>query len=133
MTDQKVTDLTPATTPLTGAETIYAVQGGLDVQLTAQDVADLAGGGSATISTAIVDFGAFSYAVKTSVASPTITGSSKVMATLAAPTEPRDADELEFSPICIGVVVNAGVGFDIYATAPIGADGQFNVNYTIGA
>jgi hypothetical protein len=82
--------------------------------------------------TVIVNFGAYSYAVKISVADVAITATSKVMVSLAAPTAPRDADELEFSPINVAAVVNAGVGFDIYATAPIGADGQFNVNYLIG-
>lgn len=87
---------------------------------------------SAVYGTAIVNFGTYSYAVKVSVADTNITETSKVMVSLAAPTAPRDDDELEFSPINVAAVVNDGVGFDIYAVAPIGADGQFNVNYVIG-
>lgn len=46
MTDQKVTDLTAATTPLSGGEVLYVVQGGADRQVSAQDVANLGGGAS---------------------------------------------------------------------------------------
>ena len=45
MADQKVTDLASATTPLNGSEILYVVQGGADRQATAQDVANLSGGG----------------------------------------------------------------------------------------
>lgn len=42
MADQKVTDLSSATTPLSGSEVAYLVQGGADTQATAQDIANLA-------------------------------------------------------------------------------------------
>ena len=45
MADSKITDLASASTPLTGTEVVYLVQGGLDTQATAQDIADLGGGG----------------------------------------------------------------------------------------
>lgn len=38
MTDQKVTDLTPATTPLDGTELLYVVQSGTDAQVAASDL-----------------------------------------------------------------------------------------------
>jgi hypothetical protein len=38
MADQKVTDLAVASTPLSGTEIVYLVQGGLDTQATVQDV-----------------------------------------------------------------------------------------------
>lgn len=41
--DKKISQLTAATTPLTGTETLPIVQGGQTVQATTQDVADLAG------------------------------------------------------------------------------------------
>ena len=48
MVDKKVTELGAASTPLTGTEVVYLVQGGLDTQATAQDIADLGGGGSSS-------------------------------------------------------------------------------------
>jgi len=42
--DKKISQLTGATTPLTGTEEIAIVQGGSTVKATAQDVADLAAG-----------------------------------------------------------------------------------------
>ena len=41
--DKKISQLTGATTPLTGTEELAIVQGGSTVKATAQDVADLAG------------------------------------------------------------------------------------------
>lgn len=43
MADKKITQLSGATTPLTGTEELAIVQGGSTVKATAQDVADLAG------------------------------------------------------------------------------------------
>lgn len=43
MADKKISQLTGATTPLTGTEEIAIVQGGSTVKATAQDVADLTG------------------------------------------------------------------------------------------
>ena len=43
MSDKKISQLTGATTPLTGTEELAIVQGGSTVKATAQDVADLAG------------------------------------------------------------------------------------------
>jgi len=48
MADSKVTDLTAATTPLSGTEVVYLVQSGADVKATAQDIANLGGGGGAS-------------------------------------------------------------------------------------
>ena len=42
---RRFSDNPSATTPLTGTEIIPGLQGGSDVQMTAQDIADLAGGG----------------------------------------------------------------------------------------
>lgn len=42
MADQKISGMTAATTPLTGAESVELVQGGINKQATAQDIADLA-------------------------------------------------------------------------------------------
>jgi hypothetical protein len=90
--------------------------------------------GSSIISgSAIVDFGSYGYATKVSVVDALVTVTSKIIVSPASPAVGRDDDELEFNPICVGVVPKDGIGFDIYATAPIGADGQFNVNYMIGA
>lgn len=44
--DKKISQLSGATTPLTGTEELAIVQGGSTVKATAQDVADLAGGGA---------------------------------------------------------------------------------------
>jgi hypothetical protein len=93
-----------------------------------------ASGGSSSISgNAIVDFGAYGYATKVSVVDALVMATTKIMVSLASPAAGRDDDELEFNPICVAAIAKNGVGFDIYATAPIGADGQFNVNYMIGA
>lgn len=46
MANQKISELTAASTPLTGTEVLPIVQGGSTVKATVQDVADLAGGGS---------------------------------------------------------------------------------------
>lgn len=43
MADKKISQLTPATTPLAGTETLPIVQGGNTVKTTVQDVANLAG------------------------------------------------------------------------------------------
>lgn len=43
--DKKITQLTTASTPLSGTETLPIVQGGETVKATTQDIADLAGGG----------------------------------------------------------------------------------------
>lgn len=43
MADKKISQLSGATTPLTGTEELAIVQGGSTVKATAQDVADLAG------------------------------------------------------------------------------------------
>lgn len=52
MSDKKISQLTGATTPLTGTEELAIVQGGSTVKATAQDVADLAGG----FPTALISF-----------------------------------------------------------------------------
>ena len=41
-TDQKITGMTAATTPLGGTELVELVQGGVNKQATVQDIADLA-------------------------------------------------------------------------------------------
>lgn len=46
-TDKKISELAAATTPLSGTETLEIVQGGANKQTTAQDIADLGGGGGA--------------------------------------------------------------------------------------
>ena len=49
MADSRISNLTAATTPLTGTEEIPVVQGGVTTKATAQDIADLAGGGGGGI------------------------------------------------------------------------------------
>ena len=49
MADKRISDLTAATTPLAGTEELPIVQGGVTTKTTAQDIADLAGGGGAGI------------------------------------------------------------------------------------
>lgn len=44
MSDKKISQLTNASTPLTGSEELAIVQSGSTVKATAQDIADLAGG-----------------------------------------------------------------------------------------
>lgn len=51
MSDKKISQLTAATTPLTGTEELAIVQGGSTVKATAQDVADLAGGALPVLNT----------------------------------------------------------------------------------
>jgi hypothetical protein len=46
MADKKISQLTSASTPLTGSEELAIVQSGSTVKATAQDIADLGGGGS---------------------------------------------------------------------------------------
>ncbi len=86
------------------------------------------GGGSITVSQATVDFGAFGYMAMASIADNTVTTSTRVMISIAG-TGGRDADELEFSPLSVAAIVKDGIGYDIIATAPLGADGQFNINH----
>lgn len=47
MANAKISQLPSATTPLAGSELVEIVQGGINKQVTAQDVADLGGGGGA--------------------------------------------------------------------------------------
>lgn len=49
MADKRISDLTAATTPLAGTEELPIVQGGVTTKTTAQDIADLAGGGGGGI------------------------------------------------------------------------------------
>jgi hypothetical protein len=49
MADSRISNLTAATTPLTGTEEIPVVQGGVTTKTTAQDIADLGGGGGGGI------------------------------------------------------------------------------------
>jgi len=49
MADKKISQLSGATTPLTGTEELAIVQGGSTVKATAQDIADLGGGGTLPI------------------------------------------------------------------------------------
>lgn len=75
-TDKKVTDLDAATTPLDGSEIFYAVQGGLDTQLTAQDIADFAAvsAGSGTVtSVSVTTANGVSGSVATATTTPAIT------------------------------------------------------------
>jgi hypothetical protein len=51
MANKKISQLTGATTPLTGTEELAIVQGGQSVKATAQDVADLGGGGTLPVET----------------------------------------------------------------------------------
>lgn len=87
MADSKVTDLTAASTPLSGTEVVYLVQAGNDVQATAQDVADLAapvwGGIGGTLSNQ-TDLQA-ALDAKAPTANPTFTGTVQVT-TLQADT-----------------------------------------------
>ena len=53
MSVQRIQDLAAATTPLTGTEILEFEQGGVSVQATAQDIADLATGGGSNTVTAI--------------------------------------------------------------------------------
>ena len=46
MPSKKISQLTAATTPLTGTEELPIVQGGITKKTTAQDIADLGGGGA---------------------------------------------------------------------------------------
>lgn len=50
MPDQKISQLTAATTPLTGTELVPLVQSGGNVKATTQDIANLAAGGGTTLS-----------------------------------------------------------------------------------
>jgi hypothetical protein len=52
MADKKITQLSGASTPLAGTELVELVQGGTNVKATAQDIADLAGGGGIPFATA---------------------------------------------------------------------------------
>ena len=45
MAEVKISELTSATTPIAGTETVPIVQGGVTKQVTTQDIADLGGGG----------------------------------------------------------------------------------------
>lgn len=49
MPDQKISQLTAATTPLTGTELVPLVQSGGNVKATTQDIANLAGGGGGSL------------------------------------------------------------------------------------
>lgn len=55
MADKKISQLTAATTPLTGTETLPIVQGGQTVKATAQDIANLAGGSYLYVGDSSVD------------------------------------------------------------------------------
>ena len=63
------------------------------------------------------------------VADTGVTATSRIFANIA--TAARDADELELSPLLVGVgAVSVGVGYTLIVVAPQGdADGDFTVNY----
>lgn len=56
MADKKISQLSAASTPLSGAEELPIVQSGNTVKATAQDIADLAGGLPYLVYTAQLDF-----------------------------------------------------------------------------
>lgn len=87
-------------------------------------------GGGFIITSVDVNFGAFGYSAFIDIIDATVTISTKLMVSLVGAASGRDFDELEFSPIILSYVINAGVGFKIYAVAPNGADGIFTINYT---
>jgi len=86
--------------------------------------------GSPVITSVDVNFGTFGYSAFIDIVDATVTISTKLMVSLVGAASGRDFDELEFSPIIPSYVINAGVGFKIYAVAPNGADGIFTINYT---
>ena len=92
----------------------------------------VSGGGTVwtidAVKEATIDFGSFGYSATVAISDASVTSNSKVLLSLKNTTT-RDADELEMSPITLGVHVTSGVGFTIYAHALQGADGQFKVNY----
>lgn len=90
---------------------------------------DLVVGSSVVINEATLDFGTGSYNASVSVPDVSVTSSTRVVASLTG-IQGRDADELEMSPIILGVAVVPSVGFEIYGSALQKADGQFIVHYT---
>ena len=54
---RRFSDNPAATTPLSGTEIIPGIQSGADVQMTAQDIADLAGGGTGVVETIVAGTG----------------------------------------------------------------------------
>lgn len=61
MADQKISQLTAATTPLAGTETVPLVQGGANVKATVQDIANLAGGGGSLAAISVSFTGGLGY------------------------------------------------------------------------
>lgn len=61
MPDQKISQLTAATTPLTGTELVPLVQSGGNVKATTQDIANLAGGGGSLSAISVSITGGLGY------------------------------------------------------------------------
>jgi len=62
--DKKISQLTAASTPLTGTEELAIVQSGSTVKATAQDVADLGGGSTYKVYSAIGSYSAGGFSVQ---------------------------------------------------------------------
>lgn len=92
------------------------------------------GGGSATIYTATVDFGAgASTTVKTTVANGAVSGASVIALCGHKAGAGRPVDEAEMEPL-VSSIGSVGSGtFDVFTHAPQGgAHGQYVLSYMIG-
>lgn len=93
-----------------------------------------AGGGSATIYTAIVDFGAGeAKVVKTTIANGAVSGGSIIALCGHKADAGRPADEVEMEPLVSSVGTVGSGTFDVYTHATQGgAHGQYILSYMIG-
>ena len=137
MADSKVTDLAPATTPLSGAEIVYVVQGGLDTQATAQDIANLGGGGT-TLTTVEKDLGssprrAGKFTI-TGLSGLTISKPVSIMQAVGPYTgKGTRADEAEMDGLTVSASVTSATEITAYWNAATRVKGNFKFNYFVGA
>lgn len=114
--NKKITELTAAGA-LTGAEPIEVIQGGLNVQTTTQDIADLGGGGGGTV-TAVS--GTADRITSTGGATPVIDISGTFEALLGKIAQRIDQNNSATTSAQLAATISdeTGTGFAVFSDSP---------------
>lgn len=113
---------------------IVIISGDMQELPAGDTLAGASGGGSATVYTAIVDFGAgAAKVVKTTIANGAVSGGSIIALCGHKAGAGRPADEVEMEPLVSSVGTVGSGTFDVFTHATQGgAHGQYILSYMIG-
>lgn len=82
-----------------------------------------------SMSTEVLDFGTGSDMAMTSVADPMVRDYSSLRLTLGGPSTDHDVEDGLIEQLVLSFEMLPGVGFNIYAHAPSGTWGRYNVQW----